>query len=75
MTEGLGLSWLGALFLLALAVPNLLWTRRKPRGYATSREDRRLTLLERAGWMLPGAAALGVGHIGIHLEYRKEALR
>lgn len=157
MTEGIGLSWLGALFLLALAVPDLLWTRRKPWGYAPSREDRRLTLLERAGqvwvacgtllsrgislrpwypwswwlagaaalmalyegwwvlyfrsprtmtdftaglagipvagaslpvaaffllgiygrawWTLPGAAALGMGHIGIHLEYRKEALR
>ena len=47
MTEQIGLSWLGALFLLALIVPNLLWTRRKPRDYNPSREDRRLTLLER----------------------------
>lgn len=28
----------------------------------------------RAWWMLPGAAVLGIGHIGIHLEHRREAL-
>ncbi len=152
----LGYSLLGTGFLLALIVPNLLWTRRKPRGYDPSREDRRLGLLERVGqvwvscgalfskgiclrpwdgwcwwlagaaalmglyeywwvryfrsagtmadftagllgipvagaalpvlafcllgvygrawWMLPGVAVLGVGHIGIHLAHRKEAL-
>lgn len=157
MTERIGFSRLGALFLLALTVPNLFWTSRKPRGYDPSREDRRLTLLERAGqmwvtcgallsrdispgpwspwswwlagavalmmlyegwwvryfrsprtmadftagllgipvagaslpvaaffllgiygrvwWMLPGVLILGIGHIGIHLRYRKEALR
>ena len=151
------LSGLGAAFLAALLVPNLLWIRRKPRGYDPSREDRRLTLLERVGqawvtcgallspgivwrawdgwswwlagaaalmalyelwwvryfrsprtmadftagllgvpvagatlpvaafcllgiygrawWMLPGVVILGAGHIGIHLRYRKEALR
>lgn len=156
MTEYLGFSWLGALFLLALTVPNLLWTRRKPRDYDPSREDRRLALLERVGqvwvtcgallsrgislrpwspwswwlagaaalmilyegwwvryfrsprtmadftapllgipvagaslpvaafallgvygrawWMLPGVVALEIGHIGIHLEHRREAL-
>ena len=57
MTEYLGFSWLGALFLLALTVPNLLWTRRKPQGYDPSHEDRRLALLERAGqvWVTSGA--------------------
>lgn len=156
MTGRIGFSWLGALFLLALIVPNLLWTRRKPRGYDPSHEDRRLTLLERAGqvwvtcgallspgirlgawsgwswwlagaaalmvlyegwwgryfrsprtmadftagllgvpvagaslpvaaffllgiygrswWMLPGVLMLGIGHIGIHLEHRREAM-
>lgn len=156
MTERIGLSWLGALFLLALMVPNLLWTRRKPRDYDPSREDRRLTLLERIGqvwvtcgallspgiclapwsgwswwlagaaalmvlyecwwvryfqsprtmadftagllgvpvagaslpvaaffllgmygrvwWLLPGVLILGIGHIGIHLGHRREAL-
>ena len=149
-------SPLGALFLLALLAPNLIWTRRKPQGYEPSREDRRLTLLERIGqvwvtcgalvspgirlgpwsgwswwlagaaalmalyegwwvryflssrtmadftagllgvpvagaslpvaaffllgvygrawWMLPGVLVLGIGHIGVHLEHRREAL-
>lgn len=156
MTERIGFSWLGALFLLALIVPNLLWTRRKPRDYDPSHEDRRLTLLERIGqvwvtcgvllspgirfgpwsgwswwlagaaalmvlyegwwvryfrsprtmadftagllgvpvagaslpvaafcllgvygrvwWLLPGVVMLGIGHIGIHLGHRREAL-
>ena len=156
MTEHLRFSWLGALFLLGLTVPNLLWTRRKPQDYDPSHEDCRLTLLERIGqvwvtsgallsrgiawgpwsvrswwlvgaaalmalyeiwwaryfrssrtmadftagllgipvagaslpvaaffllgiygrawWILPGVVILGVGHIGIHLNYRREAL-
>lgn len=151
MTGTLGFSWAGLLLLLALTVPNLLWTRRKPRGYDPSREDRRLTSLERIGqvwvtcgalvsrgvspgpwwlagaaalmvlyelwwvryfrsprtmadftapllgipvagaslpvaafallgiygrawWMLPGVLILGIGHIGIHLGHRREAL-
>lgn len=151
MTGTLGFSWAGLLLLLALTVPNLLWTRRKPQGYDPSREDRRLTSLERIGqvwvtcgalvsrgvspgprwlagaaalmvlyelwwvryfrsprtmadftapllgipvagaslpvaafallgiygrawWMLPGVLILGIGHIGIHLGHRREAL-
>ena len=49
MTEHLGFSWLGALFLLGLTVPNLAWTRHRPQGYDPSREDRRLALLEQTG--------------------------
>lgn len=153
MTGTPGFSWAGLLFLLALTVPNLLWTRRKPQGYDPSREDRRLTALERIGqvwvtcgalvsrdvspgprswwlagaavlmvlyelwwvryfrsprtmadftapllgvpvagaslpvaafallgiygrawWMLPGVLILGIGHIGVHLGHRREAL-
>lgn len=149
-------SPLGALFWLALLVPNLIWTRRKPEGYDPSGEDRRLRFLEQTGqvcvtcgtlvspgirlgpwsgwswwlagaaalmalyecwwvryfrssrtmadftagllgvpvagaslpvaaffllgiygrawWMLPGVVILGIGHIGIHLGHRREAL-
>ncbi len=51
-----GFSPLGAVFLAALLVPNLLWTRRKPKGYDPAGEDRRLVLLERAGqvWVTCG---------------------
>ena len=44
-----GFSYVGLAFLLALFVPNLLWTRRKPRGYAPEGENRALALCERAG--------------------------
>lgn len=151
----LGFSYMGALFLLALLVPNLLWTRCRPEGYDPSGESRLLRLLERAGqiwitcgaliwrgfdwrpwtawswwlaaavflmllyeawwlryfrsrrtmadftagllgvpaagaalpvaaffllgiygrafWLLPGVAVLGIGHIGIHLQHRRES--
>lgn len=57
MTGQIGFSLLGALFLIGLIVPNLLWTRRKPQGYDVSREDRRLVFMERAGqvWVTCGA--------------------
>lgn len=154
MRERVEFSLIGALFLLALLAPNLLWARRKPQGYDPSHEDRRLLLLERTGqvwvtsaallgggaarwsawawwlagaaalivlyecwwvryfqsprtmadftagllgvpvagaslpvaaffllgiygrvwWMLPGVAILGAGHIGIHLQHRRETV-
>ncbi|MCI9553792.1 hypothetical protein [uncultured Oscillibacter sp.] len=47
MTEYVGISWLGALFLLGIY--GRIW------------------------WMLPGVVVFGIGHIGIHLGYRREA--
>ena len=32
-----------------------------------------LGIYGRAWWMLPGVVILGIGHIGIHLGYRREA--
>ncbi len=50
----LGFSPLGLGFLLALLIPNLLWTKRKPEGYEAHavREGRRLRLLEMLGEVL-----------------------
>lgn len=58
----LGFSPLGLVWLLALLLPNLLWTRRKPEGYEAQalREDRRLLLLERLGEMLVSVFAVVV---------------
>lgn len=57
MMGPIGFSPLGTLFLLALTIPNLLWASRKPQGYDSSCEDRRLVLLERIGqaWVTCGA--------------------
>ncbi len=50
----LGFSPLGLGFLLALLIPNLLWTKHKPEGYEAHavRESRRLRLLEMLGEVL-----------------------
>ena len=45
-----GLSYVGAVFLLCLLAPNLLWGRRRPRNYDPSGENR-LLLVAAAGLM------------------------
>lgn len=68
-----GFSYIGALYLLALLAPNLWWARCRPVNYDPSREDRILLgLYGGAVWLLLGDLVLGVGHIGIHLEHRRE---
>lgn len=54
-----GFSWIGALFLVALFVPNGIWARRKPDGYdeLAAREPRALVVLERAGEVLTSVCA------------------
>ena len=53
-----GFSYVGAIFLLCLLVPNLLWTRCRPRDYDPSVESRSLLALERTGQVLTTCAAL-----------------
>lgn len=53
-----GFSYVGAVFLLCLLAPNLLWTRHKPQDYATSGEPRLLLALERTGQVWVTCAAL-----------------
>lgn len=57
---GFRFSFLGLLYLLLLFVPNLLWTKRKPRDYEVyaARENHLLLLLERVGQALTCTAAL-----------------
>lgn len=58
MTGHLGFSYVGALFLLGLTVPNLIWAKHRPKGYDPSGENRVLLVLERIGQMLVTCAAL-----------------
>ena len=53
-----GFSYVGAIFLLCLLVPNLLWTRCRPRDYDPSVESRSLLALERTGQVWTTCAAL-----------------
>jgi hypothetical protein len=53
-----GFSLVGAIFLAALFVPNIAWTRAQPAGYDPSGERPALRRLERAGQVLTTTAAL-----------------
>lgn len=58
MMETFGFSRVGAVFLLCLLAPNLLWTRYRPRDYDPSGEPRLLLALERIGQVWVTCAAL-----------------
>lgn len=55
-----GFSYVGLIFLLMLFVPNLLWTKRKPKDYDryVVNENKVLLALERTGEVLVTGAAL-----------------
>lgn len=70
----LGLSYVGFFYLILLFLPNLIWAENKPEGYDPSGENPVLLLgiYGRVVWMLLAAAILGIGHIGIHLQHRRQ---
>lgn len=55
-----GFSYIGLIWLIMLFVPNIIWTRHKPKDYDkyVGNEDRLLLALERAGEVVVTAAAL-----------------
>lgn len=55
-----GFSYVGLVFLLMLMVPNLLWTKHKPKDYEkyAAGENKVLLAFERVGEVLVSAAAL-----------------
>ena len=55
-----GFSYIGLLYLLLLILPNLLWAKRPPDGYAalTQRESKGLLICERAGQVCVTCCAL-----------------
>lgn len=61
-----GFSYVGAVFLLMLIVPNLLWAKRQPQGYDASGESRVLRAFERVGEALTSACALLFSDFNIH---------
>lgn len=54
----LGFSYIGAIFLLLLFLPNLIWTKNQPKGYDPTGESPVLLGLERAGEVLVTCCAL-----------------
>ena len=79
-----GFSYIGLLFLCMLMIPNMLWTKNQPKDYEkyVVNESKILLLFERCGevlvtcvsliFMIVSVVILGIGHIGIHLNHKKE---
>jgi len=61
-----GFSYVGLIFLLMLAVPNMIWTKYKPEGYTNQNENRTLLVLERAGQVCVTCIALIFSDYNIH---------
>ena len=55
-----GFSWLGTIFLLMLFIPNSIWTKHQPMGYAAivGNENKVLLLMERIGQVCVSASAV-----------------
>ncbi len=53
-----GFSYMGLIFLLMLAVPNILWAKSLPKGYSQGEEKPALVALERVGQAAVTASAL-----------------
>lgn len=53
-----GFSYIGALFLALLLIPNILWTKNQPQDYDPGEENKILLTLERIGQVLVTAMSL-----------------
>ncbi len=64
----LGFSYVGAIFLLMLFVPNLLWAKNRPKDYDqyAANENRLLLLLERVGEVMVTCCLLIFSDFNIH---------
>ena len=66
MLGHLGFSYTGLIFLLMLFIPNIIWTRKKPRGYIPENENRVLLFFERIGQALTTICALTFDDYNLH---------
>jgi len=53
-----GFSWIGAIFLIALWIPNIIWARNLPVDYHPGIENKALLVCERAGQVATTGTAL-----------------
>lgn len=62
----LGFSYIGFIFLLMLIVPNLIWTKRQPKGYNYRDENKILLIFERVGQTCVTCTALMFSDLNIY---------
>ena len=61
-----GFSYIGLLFLLMLLIPNIIWSKRKPQGYTSEKENKILLFFERLGEVLTCCCSLVFSDFNIH---------
>lgn len=66
MFGSFGFSYTGLLFLLMLFIPNIMWSRRKPQGYISEKENKILLFFERLGEILTCCFSLVFSDFNIH---------
>lgn len=66
MFGNLGFSYIGLLFLLMLFIPNIMWSKRKPQGYTSEKENKLLLFFERLGEVLTCCCSLVFSDFNIH---------
>ncbi len=66
MFGNFGFSYIGLLFLLMLFIPNIIWSKRKPQGYTSEKENKILLLFERLGEILTCCCSLAFSDFNIH---------
>lgn len=66
MTGHLGFSYVGLIFLLLLFIPNIIWTRKKPQGYTSEKENKVFLVFERTGEVLTTICTLIFDDFNFH---------
>ena len=66
MFGNFGFSYIGLLFLLMLFIPNIMWSKRKPQGYTSEKENKILLFFERLGEVLTCCCSLVFSDFNIH---------
>lgn len=61
-----GFSYVGLIFLLMLIVPNLIWTKHKPKDYNNQNENKVLLAFEQTGQVCVTCASLIFSDFNIH---------
>lgn len=68
MNHSFGFSYIGFLFLLMLIIPNIIWTKNKPKNYDyyVEKENKVLQIFERTGEVLVTTISLIFSDFNIH---------
>lgn len=68
MSVHFGFSYVGAIYLIGLFVPNLFWSKQQPESYSSESENRFLQTLERIGQVCVSCGAIIFSDFNIRLD-------